>query len=62
VRRYFLFSKFDIYINLVWSSTHFDWIARIRATIENSNGEAISFDKLKREVNWYLIDFYYYRL
>jgi hypothetical protein len=36
---------------LVWSTTKFDWTARIRAIVQNSNSEVISFDKLKKEVN-----------
>ncbi|CAF3446773.1 unnamed protein product [Rotaria socialis] len=33
------------------STTKFDWIARIRVLLQNSNGEAISFDKLKKELS-----------
>ncbi|CAF1962133.1 unnamed protein product [Rotaria magnacalcarata] len=32
------------------STTKFDWIARIRAILQNSNGQAISFDKLKKRI------------
>ncbi|CAM4769715.1 unnamed protein product [Rotaria magnacalcarata] len=43
-------TKMNSYFTDFESTTKFDWIARIRAILQNSNGEAISFDKLKKRI------------